>query len=111
MSFVTTVFPRMKVEQTVWRMEQLPPSNLKGLMFVVDTVSPSGVGGRLLSAHHKRLGGLELVPWDANPHGTWGWGTEVGMELRLPVELGVVGPLTLIWRLLSSTSFPGTVPG
>ena len=39
--------------------------------------------------------GLELVPWDSNPHGTCGWGTEVGMELRLPVELGVVGPLTL----------------
>ena len=81
MSFVTTVFPRMKVEQTLWRMEQLPPSNLKGLMFVVDTVSPSGVGGRLLTAHHKRLGGLgvgalgrkplwDLGVGDRGKHGT-----------------------------------------
>ena len=53
---------------------------------------------------------MELVPWNTNPHGTWGWGTEEGMELRLPVVLGMGGPLTLSLDALSSASFPGTVP-
>lgn len=119
MCFVTTIFPRMKVEQTVWdgrrdgsSLHRVPRGGFS-LLFVVDTVSPSGVGGRLLVAHRKGLGdpGLGVGPLERKPPWDLGVGAEAGMDLRLPVVLGVAGPLTLSLDALSSASFPGTVPG
>ena len=95
---------------------QLPPSSPKGRVFTV-VCSRHSVSlwsrGRLLVAHRKGLGdpGLGVGPLERKPPWDLGVGAEAGMDLRLPVVLGVAGPLTLSLDALSSASFPGTVPG